>query len=62
MGTEQITTEQLATLTDDGDTIELDDTRRLVLHVEPDPDASINDYDSDFTKGAPKPWRKASPA
>lgn len=37
----------LSTLTNDGDTLELADGRTLRLRFEPDPDSSINDYDSD---------------
>jgi hypothetical protein len=32
---------------DDGDTVELDETHRLVLHIDHDPFWSINDYDCD---------------
>lgn len=35
----------LAQLADDGDTVELDDTHSLVLHVETDGDSSIRDAD-----------------
>lgn len=34
-------------LQDDGDTLEIDDTHRLVLHVEADECYSINDYEGD---------------
>jgi hypothetical protein len=37
----------LSSLTDDGDTLELDDGRMLRLKIECDEDASINDYDAD---------------
>jgi hypothetical protein len=37
----------LSELTDDGDTIEIEDGRKLRLRIEVDQDASINDYDSD---------------
>jgi hypothetical protein len=37
----------LSALTQDGDTLELEDGRTLRLRLEPDQDASINDYESD---------------
>lgn len=43
------TTQELdfTVLTEDGDTLDLSDTQRLVLHVSVDEEASINDYDGD---------------
>lgn len=39
--------EAITTMTDDDDVTKLDDGRIVRLRIEPDSDASINDYDSD---------------
>ena len=41
---DDIMTSALDALTDDGDRFELPDGRSLRLHIEHDPDTSINDY------------------